>query len=114
MYDATGVRLVSRRQVDDCYFSGVIYSMMVVVVGGMLNLKIRLFFQFLHLNPPQVQELCFFYIVINDLSRSLKAKIKAAHSYAFPDSSTLVAPDERPNLEVHGITLFNVFFFLFF
>ncbi|KAF5757489.1 hypothetical protein HanXRQr2_Chr17g0827291 [Helianthus annuus] len=34
MYDATGVRLVAGRQVDDCYFSGVIYSMMAVVVGG--------------------------------------------------------------------------------
>ncbi|MFS7966737.1 hypothetical protein Hanom_Chr09g00777301 [Helianthus anomalus] len=44
MYDATGVRLVAGRQVDDHYFSGVIYSMMAVVVGGMLNLKIRLFF----------------------------------------------------------------------
>ncbi|MFS8009923.1 hypothetical protein Hanom_Chr14g01291001 [Helianthus anomalus] len=134
MYDATGVRLVAGRQVDDCYFSGVIYSMMAVVVGGMLNLKIRLSFQFLHLNPPQVQEFCFLILGaektiwlvsgVGDFNicfafwfktnvQSLKAKIKAAHSYAFPDSSTLVALDERPNLEVHGKTLFNVFFLFF-
>ncbi|MFS7911432.1 hypothetical protein Hanom_Chr02g00118021 [Helianthus anomalus] len=79
MYDATAVRLVSRRQVDDCYFSGVIYSMMAVVVGGFSDLRL----QFL---------LCI--LVQDKCAVSLKAKIKAAHSYAFPDSSTLVALDE--------------------
>ncbi|KAJ0441944.1 hypothetical protein HanPSC8_Chr16g0708751 [Helianthus annuus] len=82
MHDATGVRLLAGRQVDGCYFSGVIYSMMAVVVGG--------------------SRILFFDIGIQDLSRSLKSKIKAAHSYAFQDSSTLVALDERPNLEVYG------------
>ncbi|XP_022017359.1 uncharacterized protein LOC110917044 isoform X2 [Helianthus annuus] len=67
MHDATGVRLLAARQVDGCYFSGVIYSIMAVVVGG--------------------SRILFFDFGIQDLSRSLKSKIKAAHSYAFPDSS---------------------------
>ncbi|KAF5773612.1 hypothetical protein HanRHA438_Chr13g0601231 [Helianthus annuus] len=41
----------------------------------------------------------FFALHFGSRKMSLKSKIKAAHSYAFPDSSTLVALDERPNLE---------------
>ncbi|MFS7954579.1 hypothetical protein Hanom_Chr07g00632181 [Helianthus anomalus] len=75
MHDATGVRLLAGCQVDGCCFSGVMYSMMAVV-----------------------QEYCFL-IWHSRPSRSQNSKIKAAHSYAFLDSSTLVALDKRPNLE---------------